>query len=151
MPEAENLLSRTVPCPPPTKLRSSGFSQPDTHPGAACKVETVCQSFHVHLSRAAELWRDEGVSPPPSFPHAPCPAQWNGIVFIRLCQSFLFRYFAYLLWFPVLCFYGIFYGYEYLCLCIYTRFLRFLCCRFSSLFKKNTKFYFIINILDAHC
>ena len=52
MPETENLLLRTAPCPPPAELGHSGFTQPDTHLGPRGKPVAV---FHDRLSRAPEL------------------------------------------------------------------------------------------------
>ena len=70
MPEAENLVPKTAPCPPPAKLGSSGFPQPDTHPGTCGKPVAV---FCVHPPGAPELWRDTGFLPFSLFPHARCP------------------------------------------------------------------------------
>jgi hypothetical protein len=38
MPETENLLPQTAPFPPPAELGSSGFPQPDIHPGKHAAV-----------------------------------------------------------------------------------------------------------------
>ena len=55
MPKAENLVPRTVPGPPPTKLSSmASYSQTPTQ---GC-VESMHQTFLVCPPRALELWQD---------------------------------------------------------------------------------------------
>jgi hypothetical protein len=61
----QNLLSRTAPYSPPSKLGFRGFTQPDTHPG---HIENMQQSFHVCLPKAPELWQDTGFLPLPLSP-----------------------------------------------------------------------------------
>ena len=70
MPEAENLLPRTAPCPPPAELGSvASHNQTSTW---VC-VESMWQSFPVHQSRPQELWQEASFShslypPVPSLP-----------------------------------------------------------------------------------
>jgi hypothetical protein len=71
IPESENLVPKTAPCPPPAELGSSGFPQPDTQPGPYGKHGAV---FCICPLRALELWQDEGFLP---LPLSPTPSANN--------------------------------------------------------------------------
>jgi hypothetical protein len=84
MPEAGNLVPRTVPCPPPTEMRSMA-SHSQTRTRVAWKACSSPPTSAICRPRASELWWDTGSlpsSPPPWPPYLPTPRfkeyHWEG-------------------------------------------------------------------------
>jgi hypothetical protein len=78
MPEAENLVPRSAPCPHRAKLGFSGFTQPDTHPGPHGKQAAVLLRLPDQSEGNSGGTQDFSYSP--LFPHAPCPAHPKMVV-----------------------------------------------------------------------
>jgi hypothetical protein len=76
--ESESLLSRTAPCPPstpnPHPSVSWDFMASHSQTPTLGHVESMRQSFCIHLPRAPELWWDSEFPPLPLLSHTHGPA-----------------------------------------------------------------------------